>query len=69
MYTLSIETKPGESYQHGYHLGTDLDLAKSIAVDRYHGRVREGMPTVTVAIMKDGKLVDCYYGDKWHSET
>lgn len=68
-FILSIETEPGKSVQHGFHLGTDLRLAMQIAAERFHARVSNNQPVITVALMRDGKMVDCYYGDKWHSET
>lgn len=67
-YVLSIEDTEGHSFQHGFHLGTDLPIAKTIAEKRFHGRVKAGLPVVTVGLLKDGKLVDCYYGDRWHND-
>ena len=66
-YVLSIEETHGKSKQYGFHLGTDLDLAKKIAEEKFHARVKYNLPVVTVALMRNGKLVDCYAG-KWASE-
>lgn len=68
-FTMSIETEPGKSHQHGFHLGTDERLARQLVVERYHGRVAAGMPTVTIALMRDGRMVDCWIGDKWQSDV
>ena len=65
--TLSIEPMEGKSYQHGYHLGTQLELAKQIAVDRFNVLNKSGNPTRTVALIRGGKIVDCYDG-RWSSD-
>lgn len=67
-FCLSIESEHGKSRQHGFHLGTQEPLARKIAQEMFHARVKNAMPIVTVALMIDGKLYDTYYGDKWHSE-
>jgi hypothetical protein len=67
-YILSIETTEGVSHQHGFHLGTDLSLAMTIAEDKFKAMVANQQPVVTVALMQDGKLVDVFYGNGWHSE-
>lgn len=66
-FTLSIETTAGQSYQHGFHLGTDERLARQIAEERFHARIKHGYPTVTVALMREGKMVDCY-GGRWFGQ-
>jgi hypothetical protein len=66
---LSIEDKPGHSYMHGFHLGTDLRLARQITEEMFHARVKNEMPVVTMAIFAGNKMLDCYMGDKWMSET
>ena len=63
IYTLSIETAPGQSKQHGFHLGTDEVLARQIAEGIFKCRVENGYPVVTVALKREGKLIDVYYGD------
>lgn len=67
-FVLSIETSSGVSEQHPFHLGTDERLARQIAVEKYNARVANGLPVVTVALMRDGRMVDCYVGDRWASE-
>jgi hypothetical protein len=59
-FTMSIEYAPGESKQHGFNIGTDEALARTIVADLFHARVRAGLPVIAVALMRDGKLVDCY---------
>jgi hypothetical protein len=66
-FTLSIETAAGQSFQHGFHLGTIESVARQIAEEMFHNRVKYGHPVVTVALIRGGKLFDCYDG-KWHSE-
>jgi len=63
-FTLSIETTEGQSFQYGFHLGTDERLARQIAEERFHARVNNGLPVITVAILRDGRMVDCY-GGRW----
>jgi hypothetical protein len=67
-YVLSIEVKEGETVQHGFHLGTQLPLARQIAVEMFHARANNGLPVVTVALMQNGKVVDVYSGKYWDSE-
>lgn len=66
-FVLSIETESGKSEQYGFHLGTDERLARQIAEEKFHARVRFGLPVVTVALIRGAKLVDTFYGDRWHS--
>jgi hypothetical protein len=66
-YILSIEPIEGETFQHKFHLGTDIGVAKKIAVEMFHARNQQNMPTRTVALLRDNKIVDCYDG-KWSSE-
>ena len=66
-YTLSIETDAG-TYQHGYHLGTIENIARSMAEHIFDSHTpRQGTVIRTVAVMLKGKMVDCYDG-KWSSE-
>lgn len=67
-FTLSIEDRPGQSFQYGFHLGTDEVLARKIAAEKFHARVAYGLPVVTVALMRDRKVVACYYGGTWSDE-
>ena len=67
-FTLSIEDVEGHSFQYGFHLGTHEDMARSIAREKFRARVRAGLPTVTIALMLGGKIVDVFHGDRWQSE-
>lgn len=67
-FVMSIEIAEGRSAVHGYHLGTDERLARSIVEERFHGRVKFGLPTVTIALMRDRKVVDVFDGSRWSSE-
>jgi hypothetical protein len=67
-YVLSIEPVEGAVFHHGFHLGTDLALAKSIAEEKFRNRNRYGLPTRTVALILGHKMVDCFDGQCWSSE-
>jgi hypothetical protein len=67
-YVLSIEPVEGETFQHGFHLGTGLALAKLIAEERFRGRNNYGMPTRTVALIQGSKVIDCFDGRGWSSD-
>ena len=67
-FILSIETAPGQSQKYGFHLGTDERLARQIAEEKFHSRANNGLPVVTVALLRDGKMVDCY-GGTWFGTT
>lgn len=64
MFTASVETDAG-TYRHGYHLGTQEDLARNIIEEIARGAPRMGTRIVTVALMKDGKIEDVYDGRDW----
>lgn len=73
---LSIEPKGGETFIHGFHLGTDLKMAKLIASIIFHGRNDSPlerdfkgriMRTQTVAIKQGDEILDVYDG-RWASE-
>jgi hypothetical protein len=66
-FTLSIEPVEGTSFQYGFHLGTIESTAREIAVEKFHARNANGMATRTVALMREGKIFDCYDG-RWSSE-
>lgn len=66
-FVLSIEPMEGKTFQHGYHLGTNIEVAKTIAAEMFHALNQQGMPTRTVALMRGDKMVDCYDGT-WSSE-
>ncbi len=67
-FTMSIEETAGSSKQYGFHLGTDEKLAREIVQDKFKARVSHHIPTVTIALVRDKKIVDVFYGDKWASE-
>lgn len=62
-FILSIETTSG-TRRHGFHLGTIESTARELAVERF----RNTLDIITVALMRDGKIFDVYYGNGWHSE-
>lgn len=66
-FCLSIEVAAGQAVQHGFHLGTDERLARQIAEEKFHARVKHGLPVVTVALMRDRKVVDVFDG-KWFND-
>ena len=66
-FCLSIETAPGKSEQYGFHLGTDEKLARQIAEEKFTLRVANGLPVVTVALMRNRKIVDVFDG-KWFNQ-
>lgn len=66
-FTMSIEETAGKSKQYGFHLGTDEKLARTIVEDKFKARKEFGIPTVTIALMREHKIVDVFYGDKWHN--
>jgi len=65
---MSIEESFGNSKQYGFHLGTDEKLAREIVQDKFKARVAFNMPTVTIALMRNKKIIDVFYGDKWASD-
>lgn len=67
-FTMSIEEVAGKGKQHGFHLGTDEKLARTIVQDKFKARSMFNMPTITIALIRDNKIVDVFYGDKWASE-
>ena len=67
-FVLSIETTEGVSEQYPYHLGTDIQLAKRIIEEKFAAYVGIGKPVVTMALMRDNRIVDVYYGGgQWDS--
>lgn len=49
-YVLSIEYPDGSVKQHGFHLGTDLRLAKQIAEERF-----DAAKAKSVALIRNGE--------------
>ena len=69
-YVLSIETTEGVSHQHGYHYGTDLALAMQLTEGAFAARIIHGLPTVTMALKRGGKVEHVYYGKgQWDDYT
>ena len=68
-FILSIETIAGKAFVHGYHLGTDEKLARQIAEERFHSRIANNLPVVTVAIMRNYKMVDCFDGHWFNDQS
>lgn len=75
-YTLSIEPTSGPAFQHGYHLGTDLKIARDCAASIFNARNSSPlsadhkgrtMATRTVALILNGRIVDVYDG-QWQSD-
>jgi hypothetical protein len=70
-FILSIEPVDGETYVHGYHLGTDERVARLIAAEHWQHPARNGKPIRTVALMRfennQRRIIDVYDG-QWQSE-
>lgn len=66
-FTLSIEPVGGSAFQHPYHLGTDERIAREFAEEIFRNRVETGRPTVTVALIRDRRIVDVFDGS-WDSD-
>jgi hypothetical protein len=67
-FTLSIEETAGKSRQHGFHLGTDEHIARIIVQDKMQAFINYGMPVVSMALMRNGKIIDVLYPDlEWTS--
>lgn len=71
VFILSIETTIYPAFQAPFHVGTDLVVAMQQAEDTYRNRVwfpGVGNVTIrTVALMRDGRMVDCFDG-QWQSD-
>lgn len=72
-FTLSIEPLEGASYIYSAHLGTIESVARQCAVDVFKNANKYAgngfwYGAKTVALMRGGKLFDCFMGDKWSSE-
>lgn len=60
--TMHVETSPGLTVQHGFHLGTDIDLAKQIAEDRFHTTDCLG-----IFLERNGRVEALFDGEAWYS--
>jgi hypothetical protein len=72
-FVLSIEPTEGKTFVHGFHLGTDERLARKIAEETFTARNgaainHPSMWTRTVALMRDGAIVDVFDG-RWKSDV
>ncbi len=61
-YTMSIEPVDGPSFINGFHLGTIESVARDLCVERFHGRNAADMPTRTIALIRNRRIVDVYDG-------
>ena len=68
IFTLSVETDAG-TYTHGFHLGTIEADAVWYAEDfiKHRKRLKIGTRIITVALIRDGKMFDCFDGVVWSS--
>lgn len=66
-FEMSVETSPMVTEKNGFHLGTDEAIARQICEERYHGRLKLGLSVVTVALMREGHIVDVFDG-KWAND-
>lgn len=81
-YMMSIEPVGERGFRYGFHLGTDLKVARDCVVDRFNGRNAMAkeipgsvdsngrpMATQTIALLDaKGKIVDVYDGT-WRSDA
>lgn len=66
-FILSIETAPGKAMQYPWHFGTIEHIARACALAVYRDRVKAGLPTYTIALIRDCKIFDVFDGAEWHS--
>ncbi len=67
-FTASIETDAG-TYQHGFHLGTDERVARELIEELCDKRVPKiGTRVVSVALIQNGMMLDCYGCGYWSSD-
>jgi hypothetical protein len=67
-FILSIEETAGKSRQYGFHLGTDEHMARIIVQDKMQAYIKYGVPVVSMALKRNGKIIDVLYPDlKWTS--
>lgn len=72
IFSLSIEPTEGEAFLYSYHLGTDERISRDCAEEIFRNRkwfAGHGRVTIrTVALMRAGRMVDCFDGD-WASDV
>ena len=66
-YLMSIEPWEGDAFVNGFHLGTIERVARDLCEERFQGRNAANMPTRTIALIRDRRIVDVYDG-KWASD-
>lgn len=64
-FIMSIETHEGKSFKYGFDLGTIEPIARVLCEERYHARIANGQSVVTIGLMRDGRVVDRFMGDRW----
>ena len=67
IFTLSVEPVEGETYQHPFHLGTQWELARTIAEERFRATNHHRGLAKTVALKREGKIFDVFDGE-WASD-
>ena len=69
-FFLSMERRIGEKPElHGFHLGTNERIARSIVSEKMEACRENGWPMVTMGLLCDGKVRDVLYRcGKWHSQ-
>jgi hypothetical protein len=65
--TLSVEPVEGATFVHGFHLGTQESVARMMAAELFFARNAAAKWTRTVALIRNGKMIDCFDGH-WSSE-
>ena len=64
-FTLSVEPCTGPSpYLHGFHLGTDLNIARAFGAEIFR-RVNGERGCFTVAICRGKDIIDWFDGRDW----
>ncbi len=66
-FCMSIETTAGVSHLHGFHLGTDEQLARKIVEEKFSARLIWKLPTYTIALTRNRRMVDVFDGKDWHN--
>lgn len=60
--------EPFHIYKHGYHLGTDLDVARNVSAEFFRTLFpKVGSKIVSMALFVDDEMVD-YYDGLWDSD-
>jgi len=69
-FTMTIETEEGHPpLFHPYHLGTIERVARDCVLYQYQCRCLAKLPVVTIALWRDGKIIDVFMGDRWQNDT